>query len=80
MSPYEIVQPGGSVEYGNDEPGATWLKRLIDHYRRVVWWNPEPERGWEHTRSTAIIQKLLGPRMFPLTLSGVARGIDALRH
>jgi hypothetical protein len=22
----------------------------------------------------------LGPRMFPLTLSGIARGVDALRH
>jgi uncharacterized protein with von Willebrand factor type A (vWA) domain len=80
MSPYEITQEGGSVEYSNDEPGATWLKRLIDHYRRVVWWNPEPERAWEYTRSTQIILQLLGPRMFPLTLSGVARGIDALRH
>ena len=80
MSPYEIVQPGGSVEYSNDEPGAAWLARLFDHFRRVAWWNPEPARAWEYTRSTQIILQLLGPRMFPLTLSGVARGIDALRH
>jgi hypothetical protein len=80
MSPYEIVQPGGSVEYSNDEPGSVWLTRLFEHFRRVAWWNPEPERAWEYTRSTQIILQLLGPRMFPLTLSGVARGIDALRH
>ena len=80
MSPYEILQAGGSVEYSNEEPGAVWLQRLFDHFRRVAWWNPEPERAWEYTRSTQIILQMLGPRMFPLTLSGVARGIDALRH
>jgi len=80
MSPYELVQPGGSVEYSNTEPGVVWLKRLFEHFRRVAWWNPEPERGWEYTRSTQIILELLGTRMFPLTLSGVGRGIDALRH
>jgi len=80
MSPYELVQAGGSVEYSNAEPGAAWLRRLFDHFRRVAWWNPEPERAWEYTRSTQIILQMLGPRMFPLTLSGVARGIDALRH
>jgi len=80
MSPYEILQAGGSVEYANDEPGAAWLTRLFGHFRRVAWWNPEPERAWEYTRSTQIILKLLGPRMFPLTLTGVANGIDALRH
>ena len=41
--------------------------------------NPEPPRAWEYTRSTQIILRTLGPRMFPLTLKGVAEGIDALR-
>ncbi|MFP5411745.1 MAG: vWA domain-containing protein, partial [Gammaproteobacteria bacterium] len=26
MSPYEILQPGGSVEYNNEEAGAIWLR------------------------------------------------------
>jgi uncharacterized protein with von Willebrand factor type A (vWA) domain len=80
MSPYELVQAGGSVEYANEEPGAVWLKRIADHFRRVVWWNPEPPRAWEYTRSTQIVLQAVGPRMFPLTLDGIARGIDALRH
>jgi uncharacterized protein with von Willebrand factor type A (vWA) domain len=80
MSPYELVQPGGSVEYENDEPGVVWLKRIADHFRRVIWWNPEPPRAWEYTRSTQIVLQAVGPRMFPLTLDGIARGIDALRH
>src|SRR5512137_1633605 len=80
MSPYELVQEGGSVEYMNEEPGVVWLKRIVDHFRRNIWWNPEPARGWEYTRSTQIVLQLLGPRMFPLTLDGVGRGIEALRH
>jgi uncharacterized protein with von Willebrand factor type A (vWA) domain len=56
------------------------LSRVFEHFRKVIWWNPEPERTWEYTRSTQIILGNLGARMFPLTLSGVAQGIDALRH
>ncbi len=79
MNPYELVQPGGSVEYANDEPGLSWLTRLFEHFRHRIWWNPEPSRSWEYTRSTQMILSVLGPKMFPLTLTGVAQGIDALR-
>jgi uncharacterized protein with von Willebrand factor type A (vWA) domain len=80
MSPYELLQAGGSVEYMNEEPGVVWLSRIAGHFRRVVWWNPEPPRAWEYTRSTQIVLQAIGPHMFPLTLDGIADGIDALRH
>ena len=80
MSPYELVQAGGSVEYINDEPGILWLKRLFDAYRHTIWLNPEPERAWNYTRSTQMVLEALGPRMFPLTLDGLQRGIAALRR
>jgi len=79
MSPYELLQSGGSVEYTNDEPGLVWLKRLIDSYRHAIWLNPEPERAWASTRSTQIVLNALGSRMFPLTLDGLNRGIAQLR-
>jgi uncharacterized protein with von Willebrand factor type A (vWA) domain len=79
MSQYELVQPGGSVEYINDEPGLVWLKRLIDAYRRAIWLNPEPERSWTYTRSTQMVLEVLGPRMYPLTLEGLQRGISTLK-
>jgi uncharacterized protein with von Willebrand factor type A (vWA) domain len=50
MSPYELVQAGGSVEYANDEPGVVWLRRIADHFRRVIWWNPS-RRGRGNTRA-----------------------------
>ncbi len=79
MSPYELAQPGGSVEYVNDEPGIAWLARVFEHWKHAIWLNPEPARAWEYTRSTQMILQVLGPRMFPLTLDGIARGIEVLR-
>jgi len=79
MSPYELTEAGGSVEYANDESGIVWLQRLVDVYRHAIWLNPEPERSWGYTRSTQIVLGILGPRMFPLTLDGINRGIAQLR-
>src|SRR5215831_15268419 len=46
MSPYEILQPGGSVEHWNDEAGAVWLQRMRQTWDHCVWLNPEREDRW----------------------------------
>ena len=71
MSPYEITHPGGSVEYMNPEAGSTWLNRLTDTYRNVVWLNPAPEKYWQYTQSTHMIRQLFNDKMYPLTLDGL---------
>ncbi|MBK6638907.1 MAG: VWA domain-containing protein [Rhodocyclaceae bacterium] len=78
MSPYEVLQPGGSVEYSNEEAGATWLQRVLDTWPHAIWLNPEPERLWEYRHSIDIIRTIFGNRMFPLTLDGLARGMREL--
>jgi uncharacterized protein len=78
MSPYEVVQPGGSVEYNNPEAGAVWLRRLADQFPHHAWLNPEPERLWEYRQSIAIIRDLLGTRMYPLTLAGLEAAMRQL--
>ena len=71
MSPYEVLQPGGSVEYHNEEPGAEWLQRLTHAFPGFAWVNPEPQGVWQYRQSIAIIQQLMNQRMFPLTLAGL---------
>ena len=71
MSPYEIVQPGGSVEHWNEEPGAVWLERLRATYEKCVWLNPVPEDEWQYTQSIAITNQLMEEKMYPLTLGGL---------
>jgi uncharacterized protein with von Willebrand factor type A (vWA) domain len=78
MSPYEIVQPGGSVEHWNDEPGIIWLQRLLGVYAKTVWLNPTPEEWWDLTRSTQMIRQIFAGRMFPLTLDGLDRAMRCL--
>jgi len=78
MSPYEIVQPGGSVEHFNDEAGQVWLQRITEHFRRSIWLNPVEEGRWNWTQSVKMVERLMGQRMFPLTLDGLDRGIRAL--
>src|ERR671914_314230 len=78
MSPYEILQPGGSVEYFNEEPGAAWVKRVTDVYPKCVWLNPEPEEIWSYRQSIGIVRELMNGRMFPTTLAGLERAMRLL--
>src|SRR3989475_6407145 len=78
MSPYEILQPGGSIEYFNEEPGAAWIKRVTDVYAKCVWLNPEPEEIWSYRQSIAIVKELMNGRMYPTTLAGLERAMRVL--
>src|SRR6184192_780813 len=78
MSPYEILQPGGSVEYYNEEPGAVWIKRVTEVYSKCVWLNPEPEEIWSYRQSIGIVKELMNGRMYPTTLVGLERAMKLL--
>ena len=78
MSPYEVTQPGGSVEHMNEEPGSVWLKRVTGIYEHCVWLNPIAEKHWDWTSSLKLIRDLMGSRMYPLTLEGLDRAMREL--
>jgi uncharacterized protein len=78
MSPYEITHAGGSVEHWNAEPGSVWLERLIKHYPKFAWINPQPQSRWRQTASIDMTREMVEGRMYPLTLAGLDQCIDAL--
>ena len=78
MSPYEILQPGGSVEHNNPEAGAVWIQRFAQHFPKHIWINPEPEGLWQYRQSISLVQQMLPGRMMPLTLEGLTRGMRQL--
>jgi uncharacterized protein with von Willebrand factor type A (vWA) domain len=78
MSPYEILQPGGSVEYNNEEAGAAWLARFTQTFPKFIWLNPEPEGLWQYRQSISVICQLMNNRMFPVTIDGLERGMRLL--
>ena len=78
MSPYEILQPGGSVEYNNPEAGAEWLQRLLHAFPKHIWVNPEPQGVWQYRQSIGLIQEIMHNRMVPLTLKGLEEAMREL--
>ena len=78
MSPYEILQPGGSVEYNNEEAGVEWLQRLTKAFPKFAWINPEPQGVWQYRQSISVVQQIMNQRMYPLTLRGLEEAMRLL--
>ena len=80
MSPYEITQPGGSIEHWNKEAGAVWMQRLAAAFPRLVWLNPEDPARWDYSPSVRITRELVRERMFPLSIAGLDAAIRELKR
>jgi len=80
MSPYEIVYAGGSVEHWNEEPGQLWMAQILNTYKHAVWLNPQPQEWWDSYESIRIMRRLMGGRMYPLTLGGLDAAMRELGH
>ncbi|MEZ5502594.1 MAG: VWA domain-containing protein [Halioglobus sp.] len=78
MSPYEIVQPGGSVEHWNEESGEMWMRRIREVYDKGDLAQSGSEEDWQYTQSVAITHQLMEGRMYPLTLKGLEEGMAYL--
>ena len=78
MAPYELTNPGGSIEPWNEEAGHVLIKRLSDHFDNIAWLNPVPDDHWDYTSSVCILRDLFDSRMYPLTLKGLEEGMAEL--
>jgi len=78
MSPYELEQPGGSVEHWNDEAGRVWLERLLRAWPHAAWLNPIPEDQWGWTTSIQNVQRIMDGRMYPVTIAGLEQAMRKL--
>jgi len=77
MAREELTMKYGAIYYydRNELPGITWLRRITDHFKHVVWLNPEDLSEWDH--STIKMVGRLFP-MFELTLEGLDAAISRL--
>ncbi|WP_144207784.1 vWA domain-containing protein [Shewanella donghaensis] len=78
MGPYEILSRGGSVEHWNEQAGVIYMNRILGHFNKVAWLNPQPESHWSYYESISIIQQLISDKMYPLTVDGIGRAIKDL--
>jgi uncharacterized protein with von Willebrand factor type A (vWA) domain len=78
MSPYEIIQRGGSTEHWNEESGEVWTRRILETYKNAIWLNPVPRAHWDYTHSIRMIRELMQERMYPLTIDGLDEAMSEL--
>ena len=64
----------------NEEPGTVWMERITRTYPHAVWLNPVPEQHWQMTQSIGLMRRLMGERMYPLTLEGLEAAMRELTH
>ena len=71
MSPYEIAQPGGSVEHWNagGRRGLAGARARAMAERRLD--QSDRAAHWGYTHSIGMIRQIFGDRMYPLTLAGL---------
>ena len=78
MAPYEITNPGGSIEHWNEEAGSLWMKKITTIYDNVAWLNPVPSEHWDYSASIDITRTLIEDRMYGLTLKGLEDSMSYL--
>jgi uncharacterized protein len=73
MAPYEITHVGGGIDDwgGTGVAGEVWFRRVMGHFRKVVWLNPTPRAQWGYTQSNTLIRELVEDHMYPLTPDGL---------
>lgn len=78
MHPAELLEP-----YGNIDPremtetrGIDWLRRIEDHFDRVVWMNPDDPSVWDGSHTCRVIRRLFP--MYHLSPDGLAEAVSAL--
>ncbi len=78
MHPAELLEPYGCIDprLVTETPGIAWLQRLVHHFERVAWLNPDEPKLWDHAYTARAIRKLFP--MFHLSVDGIAEAVGAL--
>lgn len=79
MAPSELTYRGGAIDFNNKETGEECLQRLCKAWPHLAWLNPVPQNEWQHTESIGIVQRVIGNKMYPLTLDGVSTAVRSLK-
>jgi uncharacterized protein with von Willebrand factor type A (vWA) domain len=78
MHPSELLEAHGGINPHSTSPtpGIAWLQRVVTHFERAVWINPDDREVWDHTYTTRLIRRLFP--MFHLSVDGLGEAVQAL--
>ncbi|MDD9943054.1 MAG: VWA domain-containing protein [Myxococcales bacterium] len=78
MHPAELLSERGNINPRRETStrGVDWLRRIDEHFERVVWINPDPEAEWDNSQTCQVIRTIFP--MFRLSVTGIANAVGAL--
>lgn len=78
MHPAELLEPYGCIDprMTSETPGITWLQKLVGHFERSAWMNPDDPRVWDHSQTARLIRRLFP--MHHLSVEGIADAVSTL--
>ena len=78
MHPSELLDAHGGINphATSPTPGIAWLHRLVSHFDRAVWINPDEQGIWDQTYTTRLVRRLFP--MFHLSVDGLGDAVQAL--
>jgi uncharacterized protein len=78
MHPSELLEAHGGINPHSTSPtpGIAWLQRVVTHFERAVWINPDDREVWDHTYTARLIRRLFP--MFHLSVDGLGEAVQAL--
>ena len=78
MHPAELMEPNGNIDPRKQSGtrGIDWLRRIDDHFHRVVWLNPELPQMWDEYQTVRVIRQIFP--MYHLSTDGIAEAVQAL--
>jgi uncharacterized protein with von Willebrand factor type A (vWA) domain len=78
MHPNELLRPWGGIDprTTTPTPGIAWLQRILDHFDRCVWVNPDPSDAWAGYQTVQTVRRLFP--MFHLSVDGLTEAVQSL--
>jgi uncharacterized protein with von Willebrand factor type A (vWA) domain len=78
MHPAELMEPNGNIDPRKQSGtrGIDWLRRIDDHFHRVVWLNPELPQMWDEYQTVRAIRQIFP--MYHLSTDGITEAVQAL--
>jgi len=73
-----LMEPNGNIDPRKQSGtrGIDWLRRIDDHFHRVVWLNPELPQMWDESQTVRVIKDIFP--MYHLSTDGIAEAVQAL--
>lgn len=69
-----FIGDASMAAYELNKTSLDTYRYLRDHFKKIVWLNPEPKRYWHHTFTIQVIKELID--MYPMSPKGIE---DAVR-